>query len=416
MHYNITLWKQICRILTRCILYFILFSAILLIYQNKITYPYCMIGIPVILTGYALIERYVYHFLLYFILHGAFLIPVFLIPFPETNYRYLYLACVLIEWFHAGYIWRHNNEKPYENAPFEIYLILILACIIAKAYHIPQLVNIISISGIFLLVLHFLQFYLEGVHITLVKAEHATSFPTRKMLITSTIFITFLIVVFLLLAFSIQGIDMDSYFLSVGQKIGNWILALIKWILYIGTIIHAFFARNRHIDSDKQRQDYLNALNQALSDSATPGLLAKIINILFTVFVYAIFIYMIYRFFSMICRLYLKRYATDSDFIVSLSGSNQNITDAKEETTLLTRIKKRLKLDNVMKIRQLYKYKIKHYKEYTHKSSHTATDTKEQIAILYEDDISELTSLYEKARYSNQEVTDEDVKKGETLL
>lgn len=416
MHYNITLIQQFNRILTRSIMYFIIFATVLIIYDQGITKPVCLLGIPVVLICFFFIERYVYHAIPYLLLHGIFFVPAILIPFPTNIYNYLYGMLLICEFFHAEYVWKHNSEKPYTSAPWEFYLLMTILCLIAKAYHYDDVVNIIFYCGILLLILHFIQFYIEGIRIILVKSRNATSVPTDKMIITSAILISFVLVVFLISSLCMKGLDLDSYVAAFGKWLGKLLLAVIKWILYIVTLIRAFFAKNRKVENlEEQKNAYENAFSDVQNGISDPSLLAKIIYGMLSIFVYGIIIYLIYQGFKQLYYIYLKRYATDQDVVTTLSHPRERVRVSKDEVTIIQKIKQRIQLDNRMKLRQIYKLSIRRHKEYHHRKSNTPKDIAKRIDQLYDEDISEITSLYEKARYSNNDISDEDVQKGGNL-
>lgn len=416
MQYNITILKQITRMLTVGILYFILFSSILILYGNGLKTPYCMLGIPVILIVYFLIERYIYNRYLYFFLHGILLLPALLIPFPSGIYKGLYTGMILLEGYHAIYIWKHNAERPYNDVPWEMFLLLEVIYFIAAGYHHYQIVNIIFYCGILLLILHFIRYFMEGFNQILIKSQNATSVPTKKMVLTSAILLSFVMMVFLLSALSIRSFNVDHTLYEFIRFIGNVLLTLIQGIFYVITLIRAYFARDRHIEELEERKSgYEQALAEILEEISNPSLLAKILSGILAIAVYALLIYLLYRSFRHIYHIFLKRYTKDADVITTLNKPKEVIKEHSNETTFIRKLFLRLNMDNRQKLRQIYKVVISRHKEYHHKKSNTTTDIAIQIRELYDEDLTELTTLYKKARYSNEEITSEDVEKGGIL-
>lgn len=70
--HNLTIYKNISRACTIGLSYLLVFITVLTIYEQQITKPHFLIGIPVLLVSYLLIERYCFQVVLYFLLHGFF--------------------------------------------------------------------------------------------------------------------------------------------------------------------------------------------------------------------------------------------------------------------------------------------------------------------------------------------------------
>lgn len=416
MQYNISLIQQLNRLLTRCIMYFILFATVLIIYDKGLTKVYLLAGIPLVLVCFFLIERYIYQGIPYLLLHGIFFIPAILLPFPSKVYSILYCILLVIECYHGQYVWKHNMDTPYSSAPWEFYLFITIICLIAKAYHYEQIVNIIFYCGILLLILHFIQLYIEGLRGVLIKAQNATSVPTKKMILFSAMMVSFILVVFCISCLLSRNYDLDAFVTNLGKWLGEVLLAAIKWFLYIITLLRAYFARNRKSDNLEEQQDaYRDAFSDLTNDVSNPSMIADIIYGFFAVLVYGFMIYLLYQGFKRIYATYVRRYVTDADIITTLSPSKDVTKPKKNETTLMEKLKQNIKQDNRMKLRRIYRLFIRRHKEYYHRKNNTPQEIAKKIQEIYSEDISEITTLYEKARYSNHDISIEDVQKGGNL-
>lgn len=416
MQYNISLIQQLNRLLTRCIMYFILFSTVLIVYAKGLGKLYLLAGIPLVLVCFFLIERYIYQGIPYLLLHGIFFIPAILIPFPSRVYTILYCILLVIECYHGQYVWKNNMDMPYNSAPWEFYLFISVICLIAKAYHYEQIVNIVFYCGILLLVLHFIQLYIEGLRGVLTKAQNATSVPTKKMLLFSAMMVSFILTIFCITSLFSRGLDIDIYISQFGKWLGKVLLAIIKWFLYIITLLRAYFARNRKSDNLEEQQDaYRNAFSDLTNEVSDPSIIANIIYGIFAVLVYGFFIYLLYQGFKRIYNTYVIRYVTDADMITTLSPSKDMTKPKKEEITLMEKLRQNIRRDNRMKLRHIYRIFVRRHKEYYHRRNNTPQDIAKEIHEIYDEDISEITALYEKARYSNHDISNEEVLKGGNL-
>lgn len=416
MQYNISAIQQVNRFLTHCIMYFIIFATVLILYDNGNLKFYRLIGIPAILIFYFFIERYIFNGFLYLLLHGIVLIPVLLIPFPSKAYTLLYCILIVVECIHGEYIWKHNMDAVYGGAPWEFYLFAAFISLVAKAYHYDRITDIVFYCGILLLILHFIQLYMEGLRTVLQKSGHATSLPAKKMIFFSSLMVSFIILVFLISCIYSQKYDIDSSVAIFGKWLGTVILAIIKWILYLFTLIRAYFAKNRQLQNLAQRQgDYQNTFG-AVADSLTnPTLIEHIIYGILAICVYALILYILYRIFKSIYKTYSKRYITDSDTITPITPQKEQAKKIRHPKNRISHLRENLSGDNRIKLRNIYRLFIRRHKKYEHKSSNTVTDIQNDIKELYSEDISQLSALYEKARYSSHAITNEDVQKGGSL-
>ena len=107
--------------------------------------------------------------------------------------------------------------------------------------------------------------------------------------------------------------------------------------------------------------------------------------------------------------------AKDTDIVVALQEAPEKVTRKKEAKNVLGQMKAFFRPDNAAKIRRAYRLKIKGYNQEIYKKNYTPEDIASKVLQVYDEDISELTDVYEKARYSNEEITFEDVKKGGVL-
>ncbi|MGN0438395.1 MAG: hypothetical protein ACI4F4_07695 [Lachnospiraceae bacterium] len=416
MQYNISFIQQINRILTRCIMYFIVFATVLIIYDKGLEKIYLLAGIPFILICFFIIERYIYNAIPYLLLHGLFFAFPFIFPFPSKVYILLYCGLLVMECHHAQYVWKHNADKPYDSAPWEFYLLISVVCLVAKAYHYEDIVTIIFYGGILLFLLHFIQLYVEGLRGVLIKSQKATSVPTKKMILFSSMMVLFILVIFITSCLLSKGYHIDTYMEDFGKWLGELLLAILKWMLYIITLIKAYFAKNRDDTAiEAQQKEYEQAFSGIYNDVAQPTVIAHIIYGILAIFVYGVIIYLLYQAFRYFYSIYERRYVTDADITTKLDSARDTQKLLKTKPAWISRLKENLSQDNRFKIRNLYRLYVKKHKAYNHRICNTPKDIEKKIFELYDEDMSELTTLYEKARYSNQEITNEDIEKGGNL-
>lgn len=412
MKYNLTLLKNIGRLLTVSIVYLIAFSTVLTVYEKTIVEPVYLIGIPLLLTYYLIIQRYCYHPLLYIALHGLMFIPLYMISFPAICYKYLYLAVLISENIHAILIWKRNTEKPYEEAPWALFLVIAILYIITLGYHMTVLSQLIYYCGVTLLLLHFVRLSLEGIGKMLSQSQHATSVPIKKIVLTHSVMNGFIAFTFFIIAMSVYIFQLDKSVYYIGEYIIKLIRVIIHFLYYLTGLLRGLF----FIESRIEQLDSMNSeLEAALETIKEPSLLGRVLDGVCSIIALFFILRLLYRAITYLTRLFLNRYAKDSDVIVTLHQTQEKEIRKEKTKIVLKKIKSLFHPDNAAKVRQAYRLKIKGYKQDIYKKNDTPTDIASKVLQVYDEDISELTTVYEKARYSNEEITFEDVKKGGVL-
>lgn len=412
MKYNLTLLKNTGRLLTAAITYLIAFSTILTIYEKEIVKPVFLLGIPFILICYLVIEQYCYHPLLYIFLHGLFFLPIWMVPFPTVCYKYLYLTLLILENIHGILIWKRSKEKPYEEAPWALFLVITVIYIITLAYHLTTLSQLIYVCGIALLLLHFIRLSLEGLSKTLSKSSHAASVPVKKIVLTHSFLIGFIAIAFLITAVFVYVFRLDRAAYYIGEYIVKLTQVIIYFFFYLIGLLRALF----FIESRVEQTDTMDSeLQSALEAVREPSLLGRVLDGICSIIALLFILYLFYRAITYLARLFLNRYAKDTDIVVALQEAPEKVTRKKETKNVLEQMKAFFRPDNAAKIRRAYRLKIKGYNQEIYRKNYTPEDIASKVLQVYDEDISELTNVYEKARYSNEEITFEDVKKGGVL-
>lgn len=409
MKYNITLLKNIGRLINTACVYLILFGVFLTIYDEGIVYPLYLLGIPVVLISYLLIERYCYHPIPYVLLHAAFLAPILMIHFPVMTYRYLYLVLFIAENIHGVFIWKQNVEKPYKEAPWASYIVIGMIYIIVTAYHMTDLSNLLYAASIFMLIVHFFRLSLEGLGNTLVKTQNATSVPTNRIIATSFAMIIFISLGFFITAIFVRIFHLEQSVYALGDFLVKILKVFIHFIMYVLAIIRLLLSQENHLEEEEPIE---NGLLESLEELQEPTLLAQILQTICVTAFWLIIIYLLYRVLSYLIRLFFNRYAKDSDIIVTLHSYKDHTKSKTEKHSVLEKLKEILRTDNAMKLRHAYRLKVKSYPPELYPKSNTPKEIADNILEAYDEDIKELTSLYEKARYSNEEITTDEVKQG----
>lgn len=413
MKHNLTIYKELSRLMTVCLVYLLIFITVLTIYERQMAAPWYLLGIPLILLCNLAIQRYCFQPVLYIILHGIFYVPVLMLPFPNKWYTWLYIIMLVFEDMHAIHIWKHNTDRPYDEAPWYLFFFVAILYIAALGFHQKQLAACIYFIGLALLLLHFIRYFIHGISNLFYQAGHTTTMPAKKIMLTNSVLFGFLLLSFLLLALFARMFELDQFIYTLGNFTVKLFQVIVKIILYIVAFLRLLFASDTSGQNTSEEKEQLTEAIQNLPPE--PSLFAEILTFIIELAVIVFAVYILYRIIFHIIRLFLNRYATDSDIIISLADKKESLTVKNANETLISKIKAYLDTSNASKIRRAYRLKINSFDKAVIEKNDTPADIANKVLKVYDEDINELTEVYEKARYSNEEITYEDVKKGGIL-
>lgn len=413
MKFNLSLAKDICHACTSALGYIMLFLIVLLNNYKDIPAPYCLLGIPLILVGCQLIQYYCFHPVLYVLLHGALWIPVLLIPFSYVEYRYLLLFVLLCESAKAIQAWKTaSSPKFYEGIPWVILTCTCIFYTIACGYKMGAYAFIIYYIGIGVLLLHFIQLFIAGLTKLVAKSKQATSVPTNKIMLTSGFIFILFAIIFVIASTFIHHSSVENAFSALGQMLIRIIRLITRTITYIVTLISVFFSKH---SLNAEMEDAEQGMEEVLEEIQEPSLLAQILQGCIMIAAMFVAIYLVYRMLTAFVRIFSKRYVQDTDIVIEANKPKETTKKPKKKNSLVKRLQEFLRNDNASKIRRAYRLKVSSYKPVIFKKQDTPTDIAIRIDNTYNEDITELTEVYEKARYSNEEITFDDVQKGGLL-
>ncbi|MCM1496877.1 MAG: DUF4129 domain-containing protein [Clostridium sp.] len=407
MNYNLTLIKSNSRLISATLLYIMIFSFILAVYEHGVIVLPCFTGIPAALLFYRYIERHCYHAIPFILLHLVPFPVIYLFPFPGPYYHYVYYAFLTVESLRSFTVWKNSGEKPYSGTPWGLFAFTVVLYTISAGYQMTRLSTLIYYCGTALIMVHFFRLSLEGISNTLSKTQHATSVPVRKMILINIMTTMFVSLILLIIAIAVHVFKLDSFLRDLGSLVVQICRVVFRFLSYIVTIIRAIFSVDSHIDSSFEWN-----LDETLEYFQEPSLLARIIDGLFIIIALFVLLYLLYRAISRIVHIFFLRYAQNADQIVQLNNADEKTVKKKEKGRLWEKVKNFFYKDNRTRIRYLYKIKIKSFNGDIYQKSDTPASIAEKVENLYSEDIRSLTEVYEKARYSNETITLEDVQKG----
>lgn len=410
--HNLTIYKNISRACTIGLSYLLVFITVLTIYEQQITQPHFLIGIPVLLVSYLLIERYCFQVVLYFLLHGIFLVPILWIPYPNMCYKILYILFFFFEFSHACYIWRTGSDPAYNELPWFLFLFVAVLYIAGRMLHQNTFADYVYYIGLALILLHFVRYFIYGSTLMFQEAERTTSMPTRKIMLTNFALLGMLLLGFLLLGITIRFLHLDQFLFTIGDVLVTLFCVFIRFLLYLIALLRMF------LSSDKAGTEPVaeaEDLQQAVQQIPKTPIWVEIITVLLQIALILFAIFILYRIIRFAIRSLLARYTSDSDIIVPLNDKIEKVKQCEPKVSLVQKAKEIFDSSYRAKIRRFYRIRIRQSRELSIRKNDTPSDIARQMRKVYDEDIDSLTEVYEKARYSNREITIDDAKKGGIL-
>lgn len=410
--HNLTIYKNISRACTIGLSYLLVFITVLTIYEQQITKPHFLIGIPVLLVSYLLIERYCFQVVLYFLLHGIFLVPILWIPYPNMCYKILYILFFFFEFSHACYIWRTGSDPAYNELPWFLFLFVAVLYIAGRMLHQNTFADYVYYIGLALILLHFVRYFIYGSTLMFQEAERTTSMPTRKIMLTNFALLGMLLLGFLLLGITIRFLHLDQFLFTIGDVLVTLFCVFIRFLLYLIALLRMFLSSDQAgTEPVAEAED----LQQAVQQIPKTPIWVEIITVLLQIALILFAIFILYRIIRFAIRSLLARYTSDSDIIVPLNDKIEKVKQCEPKVSLVQKAKEIFDSSYQAKIRRFYRIRIRQRRELSIRKNDTPSDIARQMRKVYDEDIDSLTEVYEKARYSNREITIDDAKKGGIL-
>lgn len=409
MKHNLTLYKDISRQLTACCGYCLMFITILSLYHSEKMSLLYFTGIPLVLAIFMFIERYCYQLVLYILLHGLCFLPFVFLHSMDIYYRNLYLVMLSAESVRAIYIWKKGTDKPYDDVPWHLLTVCIICYLTAHYYHFPVLKTSSYCIGLFILIFHFIRFYITGLQHLTSQSRLITSMPTKRIMSTNLALFAFFILAFLLLIGCNNLFDFEQIFYTAGRFLVKCIRIFLRLILVITAILRAITAKESTLDEiSEPAQD----LEEAIAEVSKPSLLAEIFSRLFVICFVILLLYLLYRAITKFITHYLYRYARDTDVVVPIKKETGASLKTKKNPTSKNPLRQLFGKTYSERIRIAYRQKISGYKDIDLNKADTAEEIADKINTQYHENIDTLTFIYEKARYSDETVTPDEAKKG----
>ncbi|NLK93807.1 MAG: hypothetical protein GX275_01260 [Clostridiales bacterium] len=263
-----------------------------------------------------------------------------------------------------------------------------------------NLSKIILFLGLAFILFYILYYYSRNILGFFHNNSHLKNLPIKEIVTHNMIMLLLLFVVFFIVIILSFYFNLDNVFLAILQGIWSAIAFILRKIIYLIT------------GTSKELPEFTPTEDTPITsyDFKTPKEDFAVSQRIYKFFTFVIFaticifiIYLIYNFF----KNNFKKNKLQTDNIEFINPKNKSINNSNKLTSYFFDTLN-IKGNNNIKIRKIYKNKLKKNKELTKKVL-TPRELYNKIYVENED-MKKLTKLYEKARYSNTICSNDDVK------
>ncbi len=348
------------------------------------------------------IREITYYNILVFIVHVLMAGSSFLMPSALSVRVLLCLVCVYLYGSSMNYAKSGGVLKKTDDLPGPAFLLGFLVYFYGWYMNDDSMKDIAYIMQVLVIFLYLANMYVDGITKYVESSKELKGLPLRNIISVNTI-IVLIIAVIMFTALRLADIPDFS---GTMRRIGQAVVSAVRYIFMIVVLLFrwiAFLFFRNNMDEDG------SALNQ-YGTQENEGLLTDIIEMMVRISIAVIAIYILIKAVKKLVEFlkYIiskRNYSGDTVEVITIDKKKKNV----KSTGIIKRITR--KLSNEERARRIYRNKIMDYGSYVNlEENMTAINIKDEIEKNTGDDLTEITDLYEKVRYSGEAVTGSDVK------
>ncbi len=379
--------------------------------------PKCIIYIVTVCLADYIFRKYITNAILFFFLRLLFL-PAIVVCTTNAIEIILLIIIFLVFYTMGITFWKSEVSDKHLFAidmPIEGIVLFIGIYLHAALDMSSGLAAYAYISGITYILFHFFKSYLDKfIQISLNLGDNSSSLtPSFRM---NSVFVLLFTLSVILFIFVLNILFHDDSFNFIGS-----------FLKYIASIIFGFFLRFKGETVVQEPESATSPSGQGGTTLEVPAdnfvhepTSNPIMNMLFNIFQVVLYIgiviailFFLYKFF----KTYMYRNRENDDIIETIASDEKN-----RHKTVSVKTRNKIFLNNREKIRKIYRSvisdKLKHNSRIKIRQSNTPEEIHREIAKKSDcssTDFKTLTVIYEKARYSNHDITPEDVKSAKSI-
>ncbi len=347
----------------------------------------------------------VYKPILVVIYHIILMAVIYFIPL-DAFYNNMCIIAAFAYLIGATNYVRHSFKlRPVDDIPYGTFLLML--CMYAYGVYVKNeaFMKLVYIVLVICFILYILMIYIDGLTLYVKSVKDVKGLPLKRIILSNSILIGTILFIVLIVVFFVSFLNFDWLLVSFGKLLVAIAKLIASFFALLFAILTKLFSGGSY---NEQLEDVAENYNNVVDNS----LWANAFDLILKIGLAVLCCYAIYNIGKSIVKFCLLKRNMASDIVESIEteGSYKKglfVSNLREE-------KKEKKV--IGKARKIYKKKVESFrKEYIPKNYETAKEISEGIYKTDGSDISSLTSLYERVRYSNCDMTGDIVKEMEAL-
>ena len=389
------------------VFYISIFEGMILLKHDYKVFIFPFIILPFLIASFFM-RKFINNIIIFLLFHILLYIICFFIPLGNSEKTLIIFSLTVLTILDFKFWSKNSLRKRLVNSPsifFEIFFIIVL--IHGTIVNSKEIIILSYALGLIFLLVKFITNYLDNLEIYIARNSNIKNVPIKQIIsLNSSIFFIIIFLIFIILAI-VKILNLEKYLYAPFEPILSFFkIALTTFFKYLFSI--ATDSSNPSFSEVEETIPIETAT--ALSGNST---FTKVLETLFNIFVFLLVAFFCYLAIKVIYSYLKNNFSKNNiktDKIEYLNS--EKIIDTEEKINSKFSLKPK---NNNEKIRKIFYKRVKKNKKLNINNKLTAKEISNKISKNDNISLEELTTLYEKARYSNTNCNNEDVEKAKKV-
>lgn len=387
------------------VFYISIFEGMILLKHDSFIFPFIIL--PFLIASYFM-RKFINNIIAFLISHILLYCVCLFLPLDTSEKTLIILSLTIITILDFKFWSKHSLVKDFVNSPnifFESFFIIVL--IHGTIVNSKEIIILSYVLGLLFLLLKFITNYLDNLEVYIARNSDVKNVPIKQLIgLNSSIFFIIIFFIFILLAI-VKILNLEKYLYAPFEPI----------LSFLKIALAALFKYLFSIASDSSNPSFSQAEETIPIETSTAlggnSVVTQILETLFNIFVFLLVLFFCYLAIKII-YYYLKNNFSKNNIKTDKIEylNSEKIIDNEEKITSKISLKPK---NNNEKIRKIFYKRVRKNKKLNINNKLTAKEISNKISKNDNVSLEELTTLYEKARYSNIDCSNEDVEKAKKV-
>lgn len=389
------------------VFYISIFEGMILLKHDYKAFIFPFIILPFLIASFFM-RKFINNIIVFLLFHILLYVICFFLPLDSSEKTLIIFSLTIITILDFKFWSKNSLRKRIVNSPsifFEIFFIIVL--IHGTIVNYKEIIILSYALGLIFLLVKFITNYLDNLEVYIARNSNVKNVPIKQLIsLNSSIFFIIIFLIFIILAI-VKILNLEKYLYAPFEPILSFLkIALATFFKYLFSI--ATDSSNPSFSEVEETIPVETATALSSNNAFT-----KVLETLFNIFVFllvAFFCYLAIKIIYSYLRNNFSKNNIKTDKIEYLNS--EKIIDNEEKINSKFSLKPK---NNNEKIRKIFYKRVKKNKKLNINNKLTAKEISNKISKNDNVSLEELTTLYEKARYSNINCSNEDVEKAKKV-